>query len=551
MLRFYLALLTYAYLYHALVFRQSYFMRKANIWSKLGQDVEHLLVCNKCQKQSFKIANFMTLGSSSSENENIDDMANFRKKISSGNNDSALNRYLNNENAGIANNVTTDNQYPNFKRSNEIDEFSDREKNQYAEIFDASDVELAEMEIGLGEMIPSTLNNAFEADLESTDTPTLEDLFGYNGGVEYYDELINYSKDPSKSYTEVALMPFSTPFFASAKEFMYIYEMRFRELMYDVEKEENILGRCFVLDGKIGSIGSLCKVVESKRLEDGRGFFVISAYDRCKIVHIIQSSPYLRAIVELDYHDIKPLYLYRNNQTIATDNPNDDINNEYKLAIQEARICEELCHDVLILLKIYLRIAKLELSLSIIQDPKNIHHLEQIILPPAVLQNRPQIDTEQTLQEQYQRFEAFSLACANLISTEPEIMQQLQQTRSTIFRLNGLKRILNEAVDELSALLMADGILKESSLKQIKEQSNGWYDDISDLKPSMNYDGVTIRSALTEELIQDLGIKNFDIEHFLSTLNNYNSNSNNNTNNSNADENSNEDIWNGGIEAFQ
>jgi Lon protease-like protein len=88
-----------------------------------------------------------------------------------------------------------------------------------------------------------------------------------------------------------------------------------------------MIGRCYVdVDGNIGSIGSLCSIVERRRLEDGKGFFIIQANSRFKIKRILKREPYLLAEVILDYED--------------------DVHNYV-----DENICERLCIDVYKLLK--------------------------------------------------------------------------------------------------------------------------------------------------------------------------------------------------------
>ena len=81
------------------------------------------------------------------------------------------------------------------------------------------------------------------------------------------------------SIVELALMPFPTPLFPGSREFLYIYEMRFRTLMNDAEQQQGgSLGRCFISDeGAVGKIGTRCTIVEQRRLQDGKGFFVIES----------------------------------------------------------------------------------------------------------------------------------------------------------------------------------------------------------------------------------------------------------------------------------
>lgn len=80
------------------------------------------------------------------------------------------------------------------------------------------------------------------------------------------------NKEGKPARMELALMPFETPLFPGSREFLFIYEMRFRSLMYDVQ-DTLLVGRCFASDDdQLGSVGSLCKIVESKKLQDGKGF---------------------------------------------------------------------------------------------------------------------------------------------------------------------------------------------------------------------------------------------------------------------------------------
>ena len=104
--------------------------------------------------------------------------------------------------------------------------------------------------------------------------------------------------------------------------------------MNDVQHSQ-LLGRCFLSeDDKIGSVGTLCKIMESRKLESGKGFFVIEAKYRFRIISIEQSVPYTTATVELDYVD-------------------DVVPDEKVPAV--VRLWNAIYHN----LKIYLRIARL------------------------------------------------------------------------------------------------------------------------------------------------------------------------------------------------
>lgn len=75
---------------------------------------------------------------------------------------------------------------------------------------------------------------------------------------------------------EIGLLPFEGPLFPKAREFLFIFEMRYRLLLNHVQEREHghrYLGRCYynAETDEIGSVGSLCRVVESRKLMDGKG----------------------------------------------------------------------------------------------------------------------------------------------------------------------------------------------------------------------------------------------------------------------------------------
>jgi hypothetical protein len=132
-------------------------------------------------------------------------------------------------------------------------------------------------------------------------------------------------------------------------------------------------------------------------------------------------------------------------------------------------------------------------------------------------------------------------------------MQQLLQSQSTSYRLIGLKRILAEAVEELSALMMDDGVMPDDLLNQVKRASYSRDDDDDDLMPPPEYHGVTIESELDSELAAELNISEEDLADFKKGDSNYRGIFNK-TINMNDQQNSQEeeiDIWDAQGDAFQ
>jgi len=306
------------------------------------------------------------------------------------------------------------------------------------------------------------------------------------------------------SYLEIPLLPFETPLFPGSREFLFIYEMRFRSLFQHVAKSKSgLLGRCFVSDddGRIASIASICKVNENKQLDDGKGFYIIEATERVRIVKILRTEPYLTALVETRFGD------------------EEDALEDVDLHVQE-----QLCEEVYSNLKAYLRLAKLQTYVAasngegggeagekVVQTEAEleVQEEEREVFTPAVRDSRPCASVrakEKCPSDTMARHARFSFAVANLLSTESEIMQQIFQSTSCTYRLHGLKRILAEAVSEVSSLLVDDNLLSELELDKITKRARTLDDNDDDLMPPVDYEGVTLASELDESLAEELGL---------------------------------------------
>lgn len=307
---------------------------------------------------------------------------------------------------------------------------------------------------------------------EKAKSPSLEELF-IKDGVNHVDSTQKETETTLVAPTRlIPIMPFESPLFLHARELLYIYEMRFRDLMRQVETSDHLLGRCFLSEsGEVGEAGSLCRIAEKKQLEDGKGFYVIEAVQRFRIRRIVRTDPFLVAEVEIDSDTLR--------------------NTE-----EEIRVSELLCHDIYALLKIYLRVQRLRQAESDSQQhdavPQHTHALDPYVcFQPAVYLFRPGGGTEEK-DGGRARHEAFSHACANLLSTDPSILQQIFQSQSLHFRLHGIKRILAEAADELSSLMIEDGLLAKSTLQEIIRRSTADVDDDTDLAPPADYHETTL-----------------------------------------------------------
>lgn len=362
-------------------------------------------------------------------------------------------------------------------------------------------------------------------DANEFESPSLEQLFGGSNGVMYIqhdpasisnqfvnEEDKNRSQSPtisssssaesimscvkSKMILELPLMPCTTPLFPLSKEMLHIYEMKYRSLMNDAQNSANngSLGRCYVSStGNIGSIGSLCSIIEKKVLNDGQAFYIIQSITRFKIIEILQSEPYLLAKVEFDYEDTMP-------------------------SIAEFELNEVLCVEIYTYLKIHLRLAKLQC----VEDETKL----LIEISPSIRDSRPTVSSSGSIGCNdgdidvgvVHRHTTFSHACCSLLSTEPCIMQQLLQSDSTTYRLHGIKRILEEAISELTSLLLDDGMITSDELQSIREFA--LTNEDSDLLPDEDNDGISIEDELNNAMLTELGGSTLDEDFSLDDLEN-------------------------------
>jgi hypothetical protein len=82
-------------------------------------------------------------------------------------------------------------------------------------------------------------------------------------------------------------------------------------------------------------------------------------------------------------------------------------------------------------------------------------------------------------------------------------MQQIFQSRQVSYRLHGIKRILAEAVDELSSLIIDDGVMTAKAVREVITKSTSPNDDDSDLIPPEGYHDVTLDDEFGYHLAND------------------------------------------------
>lgn len=273
----------------------------------------------------------------------------------------------------------------------------------------------------------------------------LEDLFG-DQSILYYNHENPLEEDFPLAYydkiiREVPLLLFEEVVFRGYKYSVDVAEMELRYVFQNIERGDNIFGRCYATNEKMALVGNLCKAVNRSLLDNGNRKYDIEVLGKFIIRNIAQQEPYLyMAEVELQPSDV--------------------------YVPEEVAECEQLVGDVYYLLKLYIRLARL---------PRRRQESHEVKITPDIYNN-----WKQDVQESdggAARHERFSFAVANLLDTEPVILQLLLQTRSTSFRLNGIKSILVHAVEELCELLSADELLGDEELEAQESLASSDYDD--------------------------------------------------------------------------
>lgn len=310
----------------------------------------------------------------------------------------------------------------------------------------------------------------------------LEDLFGDQAILYYNYENPLEESNPMAYYDkiirEVPLLLFEEVVFRGYKYSVDVTEMELRYVFQNIERGDNIFGRCYATEDKLSLVGNICKAISNSVLDDGSRKYDIEVLGKFVIRNIAQQEPYVyMAEVELQPSDI--------------------------YVPEDVDECEQLVDDVYYLLKLYIRLARL---------PRRRQESPEVMITSSVYNNSKRSDYEED--GGAARHERFSFAVANLLDTEPVILQLLLQTRSTRFRLNGIKSILVHAVEELCELLSADELLSDDELEAQESLASSDYD--KDLRAPLTADSEADDDPSSSEGKEDggagSGLSDWDID---------------------------------------
>lgn len=256
--------------------------------------------------------------------------------------------------------------------------------------------------------------------------------------VEFVDLSSLEASDPTSSSRELPLFVLGSPFYPMGNNFLNVFEMKYRTMMFDCANGDDRFGYIFSdPSGQIGKFGTVCKIVDRELLEDGRQYIAIQGESRFKVRRILKTLPYVVAEVETDIED--------------DDKEMDDDR------------CANLEQDVYNTLKYYVRLMK--------EYPRT----KKMMVTQAAKTHRP---TEHNLSDRKRR-SAFSFSLANMIQMgQPREGQLLLQTLSTEKRLEAEKMILQSAVENVIEQLLKIDVITADRQAELRLQSfQDSYDD--------------------------------------------------------------------------
>lgn len=262
----------------------------------------------------------------------------------------------------------------------------------------------------------------------------------FNDNVQFVG-LNSVSEETSSKTRELPLFCLGQPFFPEGITYLNVFEMKYRNMMFDIAKSDDCLGYIQV-DEKLGIalVGSLCKVVERELMEDGRQLITLEGVERFRVRKIIKTLPYIVAEIEL---------------------LEDDKSADVKKAI-------DLENEVYSYLKYYIRLFRMS-------GPN-----KGVVISQAAKRSRP---TSMNFMDDARRSK-FSLALGNMIQLGARESQLMLQTNDILKRLRAQREILKNVVDYATKSLIEDKAITASAIDELKTQIFTRIDDNdSDILP--------------------------------------------------------------------
>ncbi len=289
---------------------------------------------------------------------------------------------------------------------------------------------------------------------------SMTDLGGIGSQGEYY---YIQSKRPTLKAPSSALgKERSIPIFPRnqvlaplGEEYLGVYEMRYRQLLYDVG-EGGLFGHIYYSheNQKLALVGTLTRVRKTERLDDGGIYVLMEGVGRFYMRDVLAEKPYLKAGVQIfnDYSE-SPILL-------------DSL---------EQQVFEEVRYSVKIMKLLY---------------PQNNYTMNEGVLkyrPPLIYNDNVENNNHNNVirnismedeTEQMQRRSSFSFATMDMLKTDPVTKVLFLQEPVLEKRYKTILEVLKESTAFLEGELCKRGIASNSGLKTLRKSL---LSDMSDL----------------------------------------------------------------------
>lgn len=295
----------------------------------------------------------------------------------------------------------------------------------------------------------------------------------------------------SNEHFTLPMLPEGTVAFPGSRHFLFINEMKFREMFSEMAKgNDNRLCRCFVnRDGGVEPVALMCDILESRLLKSGMSMYVIQATKKVRIDKLIQrpNSSYLTGYIrDVDVKD-----------------------EDWKAEILSN---ESSCVEIYNNLKVYLRLTKIHAKMISTLMKIDDKETSNLCLSPAIVRSRPdttgKLNLGESEEDMHERQETFTCAVANLIQSTPSSMQKILE-ETTNARLSSLKKLIDMASGQMkNELLMVDSYKDENKekIQEVMTKSFSPTDTADDLMPPEGFAELSLSQIQLDdgELLDDL-----------------------------------------------
>ena len=221
------------------------------------------------------------------------------------------------------------------------------------------------------------------------------------------------------------------------EEYLGIYEMRYRQLLYDIG-DGGIFGHSFYSqdNSKLALVGTLARAKRMERLDDGGIYVVMEGIGRYFVKSVISEKPYLRARVQIF---------------------SDYVEDNEKLLGLEQNILDEVRYSVKIMKLLY---------------PNNNYTLNELVLKnrpivPSIVKRNVELES---MTRSLRRRSQFSFAVMDMLKTDPVTKLCFLQEPVIERRNARILKVLQDSTSYLESEVLKRGVMREERLKDLRKE---------------------------------------------------------------------------------